>query len=119
MSYLYLFRDDYSEGAHPRILEALSRTNLQQQAGYGADAFSQEAEQLINKMINKPKANVHFVATGTQANLICLASILKPYESVITADTGHPNVHETGAIEATGHKLNVVPGVDGRLTPET
>jgi threonine aldolase len=117
MSYSYLFRDDYSEGMHPRILEALARTNLQQEAGYGADTFSQEAEQLIKKMINKPNANVHFVSTGTQANLICLASILKPYESVIAVDTAHPNTRETGAIEATGHRINTVTGIEGRLTP--
>jgi threonine aldolase len=119
MAHTYLFRDDYSEGTHPRILEALSRNNLQQEAGYGDDSFSKETEQLLKKIINKPNANVHFVSTGTQANLICLASILKPYESVIAADTGHPNVHEAGAIEATGHKINTVIGAEGKLVPES
>lgn len=118
MTLLYLFRDDYSEGAHPRILDALSRTNLQQQDGYGTDSFLQEAERLIKESIAKPEANVHFVSAGTQANLICLASLLKSYESVIAADSAHPSVHEAGAIEATGHKINVVTGVEGRLTPE-
>jgi threonine aldolase len=116
MSYLYLFRDDYSEGAHPKVLEALSRTNAQQESAYGVDSFSLQAEQLIKEKINKPNAHVHFVSTGTQANLVSFASFLKPYESVIAADTGHPNVHEAGAIEATGHKINIIPGVEGRLT---
>jgi len=118
MSYLYLFRDDYSEGAHPRVLEALSRTNLQQEFAYGSDSFSLEAEQLIRGKINKLTAHVHFVSNGTQANLVSFASLLKPYESMIAVDSGHPNVHECGAIEATGHKINVVSGVEGRLTPE-
>lgn len=119
MSYLYLFRDDYSEGAHARILEALSRANMQQEGAYGTDTFSVETEELINSIISQPKAKVHFVATGTQANLICLSSMLKPYESVIAVDTGHPNTHEAGAIEATGHRINVVAGNEGRLIPES
>jgi threonine aldolase len=119
MPYSYFFRDDYSEGAHPKILEALSRTNLQQESSYGADAFTCEAERLIKIKINKPQAKVYFVAGGTLANLVSLSAILKPYESVIVAETGHPNVRECGAIEATGHKLNIVPDVDGRLTPDT
>lgn len=116
MSYTYLFKDDYSEGAHPRILEALSSTNLQQESGYGEDSFSQLAKALIKERIGKSKAEVYFVAGGTQANLVCLSSILKPYESVIVPDHGHPNVHEAGAIEATGHKLNIVHSLEGRLT---
>lgn len=113
-----LFFDDYSEGAHPRILEALASTNLQQQRGYSADFFTHEAERLIQEKINCLTAKVHFVASGTQANLVCLASLLKSYESVIAASNGHINVHEAGAIEATGHKINIVPGVAGKLTPE-
>src|SRR5271156_3396944 len=119
MSYSYLFRDDYSEGAHPRVLEALSRTNLQQESAYGADSFSLEVEQLIKEKINKSDAHVHFVTNGTQANLVSFSSFLKPYESVIAVETGHVNVLEAGALEATGHKINAVPGVDGRLTPES
>ena len=118
MSYKYFFFDDYSEGAHPRILEAFSRTNLQPERGYGIDSFALEAEQLIKEKIGKPEAQVYFVSSGTHANLICVSSLLKPYESVIAPDNGHANVHEAGAIEATGHKINVVPGVAGKLTPE-
>lgn len=118
MSLKYFFFDDYSEGAHPRILEAFSRTNLQQERGYGRDSFALEAERLIKEKIEKPEAQVYFVASGTHANLICVSSLLKPYESVIAPDNGHANVHEAGAIEATGHKINVAPGVAGKLTPE-
>ncbi|OHE77752.1 MAG: threonine aldolase [Verrucomicrobia bacterium RIFCSPHIGHO2_12_FULL_41_10] len=115
---LYLFLNDYSEGAHPNILDALSRTNLQQERGYGTDSFAQEAEFLIKEKINKPEAKVHFVSSGTQANLISLACMLKSYESVIAAESGHIAVHEAGAIEATGHKVNVVTGVSGKVTTE-
>lgn len=114
----HFFFDDYSEGAHPRILEAFSRTNLQPERGYGIDSFALEAERLIKEKIRKPEAKVYFVSSGTHANLICVSSLLKPYESVIAPDNGHANVHEAGAIEATGHKINVVPGIAGKLTPE-
>jgi threonine aldolase len=118
MPHKHLFRDDYSEGAHPRLLEALSKTNTQQEPGYGADSFTHEAEQLIIKKIKQPQARVHFVAGGTLANLTSLSAISKPYESVILTENGHPNVHEAGAVEATGHKLYVVAGVGGKLTPD-
>ena len=117
MKLKYQFFNDYSEGAHPRILEALTRTNLQQEAGYGEDSFCTEAVDLIKQKIDNPNAAVHFVMGGTQANLLALASILKPYEAVIAADTGHINVHETGAIEATGHKVITVKTVNGKITP--
>jgi threonine aldolase len=118
MPHSILFFDDYSEGAHPRILEALGRTNFQQDRGYGKDSFTQEAIRLIREKIKKPEAAIHFVSTGTQANLISIASMLMPYESVIATHEGHIAVHETGAIEATGHKVNVVPSVAGKITPE-
>lgn len=114
----HFFFDDYSEGAHPRILEAFSANNLQQERGYGIDSFSLEAERLIKAKIGRPEAEVYFVSSGTQANLICVSSLLRPYESVIAPDNGHVNVHEAGAIEATGHKINVAPSVAGKLTPE-
>jgi threonine aldolase len=113
----YSFMDDYSEGAHPRVLELLAATNLDQQPGYGADALSTRAIALIREAIGNPKAAVHFATGGTQANTIALASMLRPFESVIAADTAHIHVHETGAIEATGHKINLVSSRDGKLDP--
>ncbi|MBM7615629.1 threonine aldolase family protein [Alkaliphilus hydrothermalis] len=115
---IYSFKNDYSEGAHPNILQALVDTNLQQQAGYGEDEYCQQAIEILREKLQNPKADIHFVSGGTQANLIVISSVLRPYESVISANTGHINVHETGAIEATGHKVNSVDTEDGKLTPE-
>ena len=114
----YNFKDDYSEGAHPKILETLSRTNLLQEIGYGEDNYCKKAIKLIRQKIQNSKANIHFVSGGTQANLIVISSILKPYESVIAATTGHIVVHEAGAIEATGHKINTIETKDGKLKPQ-
>ena len=116
MPYKYLFFDDYSEGAHPRILDALSRTNLQQEPGYVMDSFALEATGFIRERFGSRQADVHFVASGTQANLVVLAAILKPYESVIAAESGHISTHEAGSVEATGHKINTVPGSEGKVT---
>lgn len=115
--YKYLFFNDYSEGAHPKILEALQKTNLDQETGYGLDSISMKAADLI-KAKCMADADVHFVSGGTQANLLMLAMMMRPHESVIAADTGHINVHEAGAIESTGHKINTVPNVNGKLTVE-
>jgi threonine aldolase len=112
----YSFQNDYSEGAHPRIIEALARTNLTQEPGYGEDRYCLEAAGLIHQTIGNPDADIHFVSGGTQANLIMLSSFLRPFESVIAVDSGHICVHETGAIEATGHKINTVRGRDGKIT---
>lgn len=117
MSLEYRFFNDYSEGTHPRILEALSKTNLEQETGYGEDSYSLEAANLIKDKIRNPRATVHFVSGGTQANLIILSSMMKPYEAVIAANTGHINVHEAGAIELTGHKILTVESVDGKIKP--
>jgi threonine aldolase len=119
MAMKYSFRDDYSEGAHPRILKVLADTNLAQEFGYGDDSLSDEAVRLIKRKLQAQAIDVHFVSGGTQANLIALAAMLKPYESVIAVSSAHINVHEAGAIEATGHKINAVEGVDGKLTPAT
>ncbi len=115
--YKYCFFNDYSEGAHPAILELLAQTNLAQEDGYGADIFSRQAADLLRQTVGNPTAAVHFVSSGTQANLIVLASLLKPYEAVIAATTGHIAVHEAGAVEATGHKIVTVETADGKLTP--
>lgn len=111
----YSFKNDYSEGAHPAILQKLVETNLTQTVGYGEDEFCDEARELIKKQLKK-EAEIHFVSGGTQANLIVISSILKPYESVIAAETGHIAVHETGAIEATGHKINTIATSDGKIS---
>lgn len=113
----YSFKNDYSEGAHPSILNRLIETNLDQQIGYGLDDYCNEARELIQEKIDK-KVDIHFVSGGTQANLIVISSILKPYESVIATESGHIAVHETGAIEATGHKVNTIATTDGKLTPK-
>lgn len=112
----YSFFNDYSEGAHPRILEVLVKTNMSQESGYGYDSFCDEAARLIRERTEAPTADVHFVTGGTQANLIAFAAMLRPYESVIAATTGHIAVHEAGAIEATGHKVHTIPTSDGKLT---
>jgi threonine aldolase len=112
----YSFQNDYSEGAHPRIIEALTRTNLVQDVGYGEDQYCLEAASLIRKAAGNPSADVHFISGGTQANLIFLSSFLRPFESVIAVDTAHICVHETGAIEATGHKVHALKGRDGKVT---
>ncbi|UYN90556.1 MAG: aminotransferase class I/II-fold pyridoxal phosphate-dependent enzyme [Anaerolineales bacterium] len=114
----YQFFNDYSEGAHPKILERLAASNLQQMTGYGEDALSLQAQTMIQEAIGNPKAAVHFVSGGTQANLLCLASMLRPYESVIAPNSGHINVHEAGAVEATGHKIETIASQDGKLHPQ-
>ncbi|MFS8130874.1 MAG: threonine aldolase family protein [Candidatus Dojkabacteria bacterium] len=112
----YSFYNDYSEGAHQSILDMLSQTNLVQEPGYGLDSISLEAIDLIKKAV-VANVDVHFISGGTQANLTVIASILKPYEGVIAAKTGHIAVHEAGAIESTGHKIIDVESKDGKLTP--
>ncbi len=112
----YSFLNDYSEGAHPLILETLLKTNLSQQAGYGNDELSLRAVAKIREACKNEAVEVHFVAGGTLANLLVTGALLRPYESVISAESGHINTHEAGAIEATGHKIEYVKSQDGKLT---
>ena len=114
---MFNFRNDYSEGCHPRILEALSRTNLNQTVGYGLDEHCANAAALIKRAINCQSADIHFLVGGTQTNLTAIAAFLRPHQCVLAASTGHVNIHETGAIEATGHKVVTRPTPDGKLTP--
>lgn len=114
----FSFKNDYSEGCHPNILQALLTYNENQQAGYGEDQYSVQAKKLIQQKINNPHSDIYFVSGGTQANLIVISSILKPYQCVISASTGHILNNETGAIEATGHKILGIEKEDGKLTPE-
>lgn len=113
----FSFKNDYSEGCHPNILKALLSYNDDQQAGYGEDQYSLEAKNLIRRKIQS-NSDIYFVSGGTQANLIVISSILKPYQCVISAATGHILNNETGAIEATGHKILSIDKEDGKLTPE-
>ena len=112
------FECDYSEGAHPKILERLLSTNLEQSPGYGKDEHCQRARDLIRQACGLPQSTIEFLSGGTQANQIVIASILKPYQGVICADTGHINIHETGAVEATGHKVLALPSRDGKITAQ-
>ncbi|MGN0794476.1 MAG: threonine aldolase family protein [Aristaeellaceae bacterium] len=107
---------DYLEGCHPSILKKLNETNLLQTPGYGTDDFCKEAADAIRAAFSCPDAAVHFLVGGTQANMTVISSILRPYEGVLCADTGHINVHETGAIESTGHKCLVLPSKHGRIS---
>lgn len=113
----FSFKNDYSEGCHPNILNALLSYNGDQQAGYGEDQYSLEAKKLIQQKIQSD-SDIYFVSGGTQANLIVISSILKPYQCVISASTGHILNNETGAIEATGHKILSIEKEDGKLKPE-
>jgi len=112
------FKNDYSEGCHPTILETLLKNNLDQQAGYGLDDYSMEATKLIQDKCKSPNCNVHYVSGGTQANLIVISALLRPHESVLAADSGHIATNETGAIEATGHKVSTIQTTDGKLHPK-
>lgn len=112
------FQCDYSEGAHPRILEALARTNLEQLPGYGEDEYCEAAAQRIRGLCEAPEAQVHFLVGGTQANLLVISAALRPWQGVLCAATGHIQVHETGAIEACGHKVLPLPENEGKITAE-
>ncbi len=115
---MHSFKNDYSEGAHPDILDALLRNNNGQEEGYGLDQHTLNATSLIKKLVGDSEAAVHLISGGTQTNLIAIGAFLRPHEACITVKTGHIATHETGAIEATGHKLLTVDGVDGKLTPQ-
>lgn len=113
----FSFKNDYSEGCHPNILQALLQSNLNQQAGYGEDEYSLQAKELIKEKIKNQNSDIYFVSGGTQANLIVISSILRPYQCAISASTGHILNNETGAIEATGHKILNIETEDGKLRP--
>lgn len=114
---MYNFKNDYSEGAHPRILDKLIETNLVQQLGYGEDEYAQEAKAILRERLNNPPAAIHFVSGGTQTNLLVISFLLCVHEAVISAKTGHIAANETGAIEATGHKVITTETTDGKLRP--
>jgi len=109
------FHSDYAEGAHEKILEELLRTNMVQTPGYGEDEYCLEAAGMIQDICECPEAAVHFLVGGTQANLTVISSFLRPHQGVISAECGHISVHETGAIEATGHKVLTLKSADGKI----
>ena len=112
------FNNDYSEGCHPRILQALTQTNLEQTPGYGQDAYCAHAAEKIKALCGREDLAVHFLVGGTQANLTVIAAALRPHQGALCAESGHIHVHETGAVEATGHKVLTVPSQDGKLTAQ-
>jgi threonine aldolase len=112
------FNCDYLEGAHPDILACIASTNMEQCPGYGQDDYCERAAELIRKKCGSHDAAVHFLAGGTGANKTVIAAALRPYEGVLCAATGHINVHETGAVEATGHKVLALTGHQGKINAE-
>lgn len=111
------FRNDYSEGAHPRLLQALAQASAEQNAGYGTDRHTARAAALIRRAVAQAQAEVHLLVGGTQTNLTAIAAFLRPHQAVIAVEAGHIATHETGAIEATGHKVLTVPALHDKLTP--
>ena len=112
------FQNDYGEGAHPLVMQRLMETNLEHTCGYGMDAYSLRAEAIIREKCACPDAQVHFLVGGTSANLIALAAFMRPYEAAVAAAGGHINVHETGAIEGSGHKVLIADSREGKVTAE-
>ena len=110
------FHNDYSEGCHEKVLDALTRTNLEQTPGYGTDSYCKVAADLIKKECGREDLAVHFLVGGTQANLTVIDAALRPHQAALGAESAHINVHETGAVEATGHKVLAVPSGDGKIT---
>lgn len=110
------FNNDYNHGAHPAILDALTRTNGNSYAGYGLDEWCEKAAAEIHRHLHCPDAAIHFLVGGTQTNFTIISAALRPYQSVIAADSGHIYSHETGAVEATGHKVEPLPSLNGKIT---
>lgn len=112
------FDNDYSEGAHPKIIERLSQTNLEQTAGYGEDIYCQRAIQIIKDKCENQNIDIHFFVGGTQANLTVISAALRPHQGAVTVKSGHINIHETGAIESCGHKVISLDSCDGKIKAE-
>lgn len=110
------FNNDYSEGCHPKVMDALVRTNMNQSFGYSEDEYCAAAAAKIRTLCGREDAAVHFLVGGTQTNLIVIAAALRPHQAALCPGGGHINTHETGAIEATGHKVMAVPSGDGKIT---
>jgi threonine aldolase len=115
---MIFFRSDYSQGAHPKILEALTKTNLENSDGYGLDVHCDNARQMVKDLIGRQDAHVHLMVGGTPTNITTIAASLRPYEAVVAPRSAHIYIHETGGVEATGHRIIAMPPEDGKLTPE-
>ena len=111
---MLFFRNDYGQGCIPEILEQMNQTNMQSHVGYGEDEICMHAKQLIQSKMVDHTVDVHFISGGTLTNQTVIKSMLRPFEAVISCDTGHIATHETGAIEATGHKVITVQNVNGK-----
>ena len=109
------FNNDYSEGCHENVLQALIRTNMEQTPGYSEDKFCAAAAAKIRKLCGREDVAVHFLVGGTQTNMTVIDAALRPHQGALCADSGHINVHETGAVESTGHKVLPLPSVEGKI----
>lgn len=109
------FDTDYMEGAHPEVMRRLMETNLEQTSGYGSDDYTCHARELIRQACGQPEAGVYFLVGGTQTNATVIDGLLARHEGVLGAETAHINVHEAGAIEASGHKVLTLPQHEGKL----
>ena len=114
---MYYLKNDYSQGCHPKLLEALTQTNLEATSGYGIDPYCEQAAARIRETFSCPQADVHFLVGGTPANLILIDHALRSYEAALTVSTGHIAVHEASSVEATGHEVLTYPAQDGKVTP--
>ncbi len=112
------FDNDYTEGAHPLILEELMKTNTEQLPGYGTDDYCQLAASYIKQHCQNEDVDVHFMVGGTQVNTTIISAVLRPHQAVLSADSGHIAVHETGAIESTGHKVLELTNTEGKISAE-
>ena len=112
------FNNDYSEGCHEAVLRKLNETNMEQTSGYGTDPYCAQAAQMIRALCENDKLHVHFLVGGTQTNLTVIDAALRPHQGVLGANTAHVQVHETGAIEATGHKVLSIFSDDGKISAD-
>ena len=112
---MIMFNCDYNEGAHPAIINRLTQTNMEQHAGYSEDVYTLEARKLIRQACQNENVDVHLLVGGTQTNMTVISAALRTHQGVISVDTGHINRHETGTIEAHGHKVLALPSADGKL----
>lgn len=115
---MYLFHNDYSHMCHPKILDRMTELQSIQMSGYGVDDFCVSAANRIRELCSNPELSVHFLVGGTQANLTVISAALRPHQAVLASEFAHINVHETGAVEATGHKIITLPSMDGKITAE-